>query len=234
MTDPVALDLLPARASRVASWVLARERDHVDRPLRASARAGARQPDDPGRLRDGADTPVRARRQHRRPRPRGAQRGGAGAHVEPRLVLGAGRAGVRAALVGAHGRGGARGAHRARQERYLRRRARALRAHPDRLRPADGGHPALRRLALHADELRKPLAVTANFEIAKIHAILGDRAASDAFFGDEPSHPGLSNVYWVTRCPRGALAIRDTERPRRRGGRPCSRRRGEVYPGDPG
>jgi TolB-like protein len=57
----------------------------------------------------------------------------------------------------------------------------------------------------------EPNVVTANYEIAKVHAMLGDRAASDAFFGDEPSHPGLANIYWVNRA-RAAVWLGDTER----------------------
>jgi TolB-like protein len=74
----------------------------------------------------------------------------------------------------------------------------------------------------------EPNVVTANFEIGKINAMLGDRAASDAFFGDEPSHPGLSNAYWVTRM-RSALWLRDVERAR--GWRKTLEARGGVYPG---
>jgi serine/threonine-protein kinase len=59
----------------------------------------------------------------------------------------------------------------------------------------------------------EPNVATANYEIAKVHAMLGDRAASDAFFGDEPSNPGLSNVYWFNRC-RAALWLRDWDRAR--------------------
>jgi serine/threonine-protein kinase len=59
----------------------------------------------------------------------------------------------------------------------------------------------------------EPGAVTATMEIARLHALASDKAASDAFFGDEPAHPGLSNIYWVHRC-RAALLLGDTERAR--------------------
>ena len=59
----------------------------------------------------------------------------------------------------------------------------------------------------------EPNLVTGAMEIAKLHALCGDRAASDAFFGDEPSHPGLSSIYWIHRC-RAALWLSDWGRAR--------------------
>jgi TolB-like protein/predicted Ser/Thr protein kinase len=57
----------------------------------------------------------------------------------------------------------------------------------------------------------EPNVVTVNLEIARVQALAGDRAASDAFFGDEPANPGLSNIYWLNRI-RVALWLNDTER----------------------
>jgi hypothetical protein len=94
------------------------------------------------------------------------------------------------------------------------------------LTDCDRPKEAIRRFELALQH--EPNVVTANFEIAKIHAMLGDRAASDAFFGDEPSHPGLANVYWVVRA-RAALWLSDTERPR--AWRKELEARGPVYPG---
>jgi serine/threonine-protein kinase len=72
----------------------------------------------------------------------------------------------------------------------------------------DRPNEAIKRFELALQH--EPNVVTANYEIAKIHAMLGDRAASDAFFGDEPSHPGLANIYWVNRV-RAAVWLGETE-----------------------
>jgi len=74
----------------------------------------------------------------------------------------------------------------------------------------------------------EPNLFTPNLEIAKFHALVGDRAASDAFFGDEPSNPGLSTIYWFNRC-RAALWLSDWERPK--AWRTLLEARGNTFPG---
>jgi len=76
---------------------------------------------------------------------------------------------------------------------------------------ADRPAEAIRRFELALEN--EPNVVTANYEIARIHALLGDAAAADAFFGEEPGEPGLSNIYWLHRC-RAALWLSDFERAR--------------------
>jgi serine/threonine-protein kinase len=73
--------------------------------------------------------------------------------------------------------------------------------------PAAAIRPLERALELEPD------ARSVNMELARLHALLGDRAASEAFFGDEPANAGLSNVYWLNRC-RVALWLGDFERAR--------------------
>ena len=74
--------------------------------------------------------------------------------------------------------------------------------------PASEAIPKL-ELALELE----PSALSIQTEIGRLHALHGDRAASDSYFGDEPSDPGLSNLYWLNRC-RAALWLSDRDRAR--------------------
>ncbi len=56
-----------------------------------------------------------------------------------------------------------------------------------------------------------PNLVTARLDLGRLHGLLGHAAASEAFFGEEPDQPGLSNVYWGHRS-RVALWQRDSVR----------------------
>jgi serine/threonine-protein kinase len=57
----------------------------------------------------------------------------------------------------------------------------------------------------------EPILASARVELARLHALQGDRSSSEAFFGDEPADPGLSNLYWINRA-RVALWQQDFER----------------------
>jgi hypothetical protein len=74
--------------------------------------------------------------------------------------------------------------------------------------PVDEG---IRRL-VRACELEPALLAT-RYEIARLYALVGDRAASEAFFGGPPGQPGITSLYWMNRC-RVALWERDVVRAR--------------------
>jgi TolB-like protein/predicted Ser/Thr protein kinase len=57
----------------------------------------------------------------------------------------------------------------------------------------------------------EPILAIARVDLARLHALRGDRATSEAFFGEEPADPGLASLYWVNRG-RVALWQRDFER----------------------
>jgi hypothetical protein len=57
----------------------------------------------------------------------------------------------------------------------------------------------------------EPAQAALRYDIARLLALKGDRDESEAFFGEDPDHPGLSNVYWINRA-RVAFWQRDVER----------------------
>jgi serine/threonine-protein kinase len=81
--------------------------------------------------------------------------------------------------------------------------------------------------------LRRAMAVdpnlrTARIELARVEALHGDRAASEALFGEEPDHPGLSHVYWAHRS---RVAVWHQDRVRAKRWCALLADRGNIFPG---